>query len=350
VQHVALFWTACAPAAIFVILLSKGLLGSTYEPDFKQLAYQMESMFGRGVEDLSWSLSAVTQAGLFFKYLALWLWPDTGGMSIDLRVNFFESWSPAWVVFKLGAFVAFGLLGIWLLRRRNGALALAGFGLLYAWVLYLVEFSVARFQEPFVLYRSYLWAPGIVLAVTALLSTVPYRIVLAAFALWCPLLFYQAHDRLVSLSSPLRVWEDAVAKLPAAPVPWGSRTLYNLGREYLYSGQPDRAIALTDRCIATYRNTFQCYYARAAIHLQLEQYEQALPYLTRALEIQPDNGMVYHRLGMARENLGQFDEAVRLYRRASSLGFKGADLELLRISSPGKGVAPPKARNPRTAR
>ena len=36
----------------------------------------------------SLALSAVTQAGLFFKYLGLWLWPHPAGMSIDLRVDF----------------------------------------------------------------------------------------------------------------------------------------------------------------------------------------------------------------------------------------------------------------------
>ncbi|MGB7542859.1 MAG: tetratricopeptide repeat protein, partial [Burkholderiales bacterium] len=278
-RHAAIYLIACAPAAIFVALLSKGLIGEAYEPDFDLLAAQI----GDEIANFPWSLSAVTQAGLFFRYLAVWLWPDTRAMSIDLRVDFLDAWSPGWIVLKLSAFAAFGVLGFLLLRRR-GRIGLAGFGLLYTWILFLTEFSVARFQEPLVLYRSYLWAPGILIALVALLSGIPRRAALATFALACPVLLYQAHDRLVTFSSPLALWQDAVAKLPAKPIPWGSRTLYNLGREYLYDGQPDKAIEITERCMALYPNTFHCYYARGAIHLQLEEYERALPYFVRALE------------------------------------------------------------------
>ena len=237
IRHVAIYLATCAPVAIFVTLFRKSLIGETYEPDYGVIATQMEDVFGHAIADLSWPMSVVTQAGLFFKYLAMWLWPDTGAMSIDLRVDFLQAWSPGWILLKSSAFVAFGVLGFALLRRR-GRVGLAGFGMLFAWILFLAEFSTARFQEPFVLYRSYLWAPGILIAVVALASAVPLRAALAAFALAVPVLLYQAHDRLVTFSSSLRLWQDAVAKLPEKPVPWGSRTLYMAGREYVYGGQP----------------------------------------------------------------------------------------------------------------
>src|SRR5690606_9537638 len=104
-------------------------------------------------------LSAATQAGLFFKYAALWLWPNPAGMSIDLRVDFATGASVGWIGAKLAAYVACGALAVSALLRR-GAAGIAGFGLLYAWVLFAVMFSAVLFQEPFVLYRSYLWGAG----------------------------------------------------------------------------------------------------------------------------------------------------------------------------------------------
>src|SRR5207249_4496360 len=110
------------------------------------VAAQIESAFGHDIENFRWPLSAVTQAGLFFRYVALWLRPDTQAMSIDLRVDFLETWSPAWIVLKGSAFAAWGALGVLLLWRR-GRTGVAGFGLLYAWILFGVEFSTARFQD-----------------------------------------------------------------------------------------------------------------------------------------------------------------------------------------------------------
>ena len=263
-------------------------------------------------------------------------------MAVDLRIDPLASWSPAWIAIKVAAFAGVALCAAMLLRRR-GAAGLFGLGLLYAWILFLPEFAVVRLQEPFVLYRSYLWAPGIALGAVAALWSLGGRIALAAFALACPIMIVQAHDRLVTFSSPLRLWEDAAAKLPAGPVPWGSRVLYEVGREYLYSGQPDRAIAAADRCMASYPGTWQCVYARGAIHVQLEQYELALPYLMRAAEMRPSSGIAQHRIGLVLEKLDQIDDAKQRYRNAAALGFRGGDMELGRLGDSRSASVPAEA-------
>ncbi len=333
-RHTAIYLAACAPAAIFVLLLSKGLIGSVYEEAYSAISSQIESAGGEGAGDYPLAMSIVTQAGLFFRYLALWLWPDPGAMSVDLRVDFLGGWSAGWIAAKALAFTACGALGVALLWRR-GAARIAGFGLLYFWLLYLVEFSVARFQEPFVLYRSYLWAPGIACMVLAATSRLPRRVVVAAGVAACIALAFAARDRLLSFSSPLLLWEDAVAKLPQQTVPWGSRTMYNLGREYLYAGRPGKSVEVAERCIARYPETAQCRYARGAIRLHQQEFEAARADLSRVLEMQPASAIVHHRLGLALEGLGRIEQAQSSYRRASELGFKGADLELERLQSSG---------------
>jgi hypothetical protein len=336
IRHAAIYLAACAPAALYVVVFRAWLIGKGYEPDYSGVANQLEGVFGHAMQDFSLSLSAATQAGLFFKYLALWLWPDVRGMSIDLRVDFFETWSVPWVALKVSAFLAFGALGA-LLFRRGGRGGLAGFGMLYAWVLFLAEFSTARFQEPMVLYRSYLWAPGIVIAFVALLSAAPLRTAIVASAFAAPVLFYQAHDRLTTFSRSLLLWEDAVAKLPARPVPWGSRTLYMLGREYAYSGQLNEAVKIADRCMTQYPETVHCYYARGVIHFLLGEYDRALQYLSHVIELQPESGIAHHRLGLVLERLGRIRDALVEYRRAMTLGYAGATYEIDRLESAGGG-------------
>jgi tetratricopeptide (TPR) repeat protein len=181
--------------------------------------------------------------------------------------------------------------------------------MLYPWILFLVELTSVRFQEPFVLYRSYLWAPGIIVALTAALTYLPRKLALALLVAAMPVLAIQARDRLETFSSPLALWEDAAAKLPPHAVPGGYRTLFQLGRELLYSDQADKAIATANRCMAEYPRTPQCYLARGSIHLFLEQYAEALPYLTRALELDPGSGITRHHRGVALEKLGRVAEA-----------------------------------------
>lgn len=340
-RHAAIYLAACAPAAAFVTLRSLGVIGGVYEEGAGAIAAQVSAASGEDILQHSLALSAVTQAGLFFKYLALWLWPDPGAMSIDLRVDFAAGWSPAWIAAKVVGFAAFGVLGVVLLLRR-GAAGLAGFGLLFAWLLFFVEFTAVRFQEPFVLYRSYLWGPGVICIVVAVLSRLLRLGTLALGLAAGVALAWGAHDRLVTFSHPLRLWEDAAAKLPDRPVPWGSRTLYGLGREYLYAGRPEKAIATAERCAQLYPQTVQCVYARGAIHLHLEEYELARQHLLRALELKPGDGVIHHRLGLALEGLERLGEARAAFKRADDLGYAAGRFELQRLENPGSGVLAPR--------
>jgi tetratricopeptide (TPR) repeat protein len=339
-RYAALFLVACAPAALFVTLHRLDILGGAYEQAAGAVAAQIAANSGEEIAGRSLALSAVTQAGLFFRYLAAWLWPDPGAMSIDVRVDFAAGWSAAWIAAKLAGFAAGGALGA-LLLRRGGAAALAGFGLLYAWILFLVEFSAARFQEPFVLYRSYLWGPGYACIAVAALSLLPRRWAAGAGLAALAALAYGGHDRLATFADPLRLWEDAAAKLPPGPVPWGSRTLYGLGREYLYAGRPGKALATTERCERLYPRTAQCIYASGAVRLQQHEFARAADDLRRAIALEPASGVMHHRLGLALECLGRVEDAKASYREARSLGYGGAQIELQRLRAPGVPSKPP---------
>jgi len=345
-RNTAIYWAACAPAALFVVLLSKGIIGQAYEPYFDAVATQATNAHWGDVLASPWVGSAIVQAALFFQYIALWLAPMTSAMSLDLRVQFAELWSPAVALPAVFAFCGWIALATYLLFRR-GRIGVAAWGALYFWIMFIPELATVRYQEPFVLYRSYLWAPGLVVAVAAGFDWLASpRRVLAVLVPALGVLAWQAHDRLESLSSGLAAWEDAVAKLPAGAIPGGYRPLYEVGREYLYAGRVRDAVRVTDRCMALYPTTFDCYFARGAIHMELKEYEKALPYIVRAARLRPADGGTRHHLGLILENLGCVDDAMAQYRLATQLRFAGAEYRIERLVSPGSGLLPPQAEPP----
>ena len=349
-RYVALYLAACAPAAILVVLMAKGNIGARYEPEFDVIAAQITQEHWNDVLEHPWLGSMLAQAALFFRYAALWLAPRVSGMALDLRVDFAALWSPAIVLPALVGFAAIPALGAYLISRP-GAARMAGLGLLYLWILYLIEFTAIRFQEPFVLYRSYLWAPGLIMVLAALAGCLPVRAGALALVVAAPLalLWVQSYDRLRTFSSGIALWEDAAAKLPAEPVPGGWRTLHSLGREYLYGGMPQKAVATAERCLAQYPASYHCHMARAGIHLYLEEYEQAIPLIRRAIAIRPAPGWATAQLGFAMEQLGCREQARLHYRQAYEEGFMGAKYRLDSIDSPGTGLLPPSRTVRRTA-
>jgi len=161
-------------------------------------------------------------------------------------------------------------------------------------------------------------------------------------------LSWQANDRLQTFTSGLAVWEDAAAKLPADAIPGGHRPLYEVGREYLYAGRVQDALQATERCMKLYPTTYDCFFARGALHIHLGQNEAALPYVMRAIALRPADGVARHHLGLILENLGCLDEAKGHYRDAVERHFAGAQHRLDRIESPGKGFLPPRQAPPPT--
>jgi tetratricopeptide (TPR) repeat protein len=332
-RHTALYLACCAPAALLVTYLVKVKVGAAYEPDFEIVSAQVAQIGGPGAAFGSpWMESAVTQAGLFFRYFALWLLPDTDAMSFDWRTEFAGQWSPGMAALGVVGYAGYGLLGVWLLAR-GGAARVAGFGLLFPWILHFTEFATVRFQEPFVLYRSYLWAPGLMVVLALALTRLPIRAVAVFALLALPLLCYQARDRLQTFASGVALWEDAVGKLPQPAAPGGSRTLYYLSREYLSAGRFERAAEVAERCLVEYPATYDCHYARARIYLRQYQVREALPHLVSAVALRPERGEARHRLGFALEYLGCVEEARDQYRRAASLQFDEAKQALIRLES-----------------
>ena len=124
-------------------------------------------------------------------------------------------------------------------------------------------------------------------------------------------------------------------------MPGGYRPLYELGREYLYAGRLVDAVDVTGRCIRLYPRLFDCAFARAAIQIEMKQYEKALPSIISAIALRPSDRASRHHLGLILENLGCLEEAKAHYRVAIGMHSREAEYRLQRIENPGQGLLPP---------
>lgn len=239
-------WAAFVGVALLIVLRAKGVFGTPYEAMAADLFEQ------QGVAKsipLAHLLSVLTQAGLFFKYLLLWLFPNPAWMSLDMREPFVNSLT-AWQGWAgLLGFLAYGALGFWLLLRPRLA-GLAGLALLYPWLQFVLEFSSIRVQEPFVLYRSYLWMPGLLLFVPLLLSKWPGHRTLFGLGLLVLLLAPLAVNRLWVFADGYRLWNDAALLLPNDQVPGADRILFNRGQAAAGRNKWDEAIDDFERAVA----------------------------------------------------------------------------------------------------
>lgn len=325
------FAALCLPPAILVVLAVKGVIGTAYEPDSTKFISALSGIPSTDSPGMRWLVSGVTQTGVFFQYLQSWLLPDVRAMSADIRVDFIAGWIPAWIVAKIAAFSAFAAGGVFLLRR-GGKRGLVGWGMLFTWLLYATELSSLRFQEPFVLYRSYLWAPGIVLATTAILAGLNTRMLSASTLVVAPLLFLSAQDRLRSMSNDLSVWTDAAEKLPSISLLGSDRIYYNRGTQYLKEKKYREAIADFGKSLQQNPQVSQSYLQRGIAYYSLLDYRQAISNFDRAIALGNAQGLSYYSRAMAWEKLGCTEKAIKDYMHSRSLGSIMAEMALKNLN------------------
>jgi tetratricopeptide (TPR) repeat protein len=155
-------------------------------------------------------------------------------MSISMRPPFPISWMTFPQVLGIAGYLAVVAGGFLLVIRYRDWRALLGISLLFPALLFATEFSTVWVQDPFVLYRSYLWAIGVPGLVFFAAHGPSARAVLAAGIAVGGLLAWQCLDRVFSLATPQSAWTDAIAKLPNDPRAVGRWFPYlNRGTDYV---------------------------------------------------------------------------------------------------------------------
>ena len=198
-----------------------------------------------GADANAYGLSILNQAYLFFHYGLRWFVPLAEWMSINLRPPFPVSWGSFPQILGIPAYLAVLAGGSFLVWRFRDWRALAGLGLLLPALLFATEFVTVWVQDPFVLYRSYLWAIGLPALVFIVVHGLPPRLLLVGGIVVGALLVWQGLDRVASMSSAERAWTDAIAKMPKDPRSVGRWFAYlNRGVARVEAGQYN--LAMTD--------------------------------------------------------------------------------------------------------
>jgi len=310
---------AVALAAVGIFFLLYGRIIGTAFDEFSVAFLKQLDVLSPGVSQQAWPLSILNQMYLFPQYGLRWLFPVPGWLSIDLRPAFPLS---LWSMPHLLGVLAYGgvlLAGTWLLLTKRDEKSLLGLSLLLPALLFGTEFAVVWVQDPFVLYRSYLWAIGLPGLIVALLYGASSRSLIVTGALLAILLLAGSVNRLLSLASPITAWGDAIAALSDDPRAVGRwRPYLNRGESYVDKGMTEQA--LRDFTSADAMGDVEGYgqFNRGTALYLLKKYPAAVDAFTWAEKKGfPDANLFYQRglawiaQGKLREAHADFEQAIQ---------------------------------------
>jgi hypothetical protein len=324
---ITLYWLLCLPASIMVILAVKGVVASSYEPSVAPMLLALGNTSTMINDHGAWISSAVLQANFFSDYIYFWFIPDIRNISVDLRFDFVHIWSSWWLLPKLSLFILLPIYAAYCLTKK-GPLVFLACGFLYSWFLFFTEMVSVRFQEPFVLYRSYLWAFGYVVMLAAILIKIPRRTLIIIALPLCITLFILAQNRLSSFANDATLWKDAAKKLSSNTLIGSDRIFYNRGNAYLQEKKYLEAISDYSYAILQNQKFSEAYYNRSLAYASLKLYDESLNDLNSTLKINDHHASAFYAKGFVLEKKGCIDEAYKAYDKSSSLGNWMAKLKM----------------------
>jgi len=309
-------FVAYAAIAILVISMVKGLLGSAYEPFALEM---IKDALDSGVDPaLAYPLSIVTQTYLYFKYLLLWVFPDVRWISIDMR----ESLAPSLFAWPYSAAIA-GIVCYTMITvamvLRGGRVGLTGWILLFPWIMFATELSAVRVQEPFVLYRTYLWFPLIGALVPLALMRLNVKVAVAIAVPVLCVFVALSWNRLHSLSDALLTWDDVAKLLITGKEPGAGRIYYNRALALSAKGRHQEALLDLERTVALNPKLAPVHFARAKVNFELKRYSEAILNLNASISLDPKRSSAYFARSIALQQLGREDEALQDLRKSCEM-------------------------------
>ena len=324
-----------AVAAVVFFGIYGELIGKLFDQRSLDFAQQLERL-SPGITRRMYPLSILNEAALFFAYGFLWFAPNVMWMSVDMRPAFPLSYMAFPQVLGVVGYVGLWIAALWAVLRRRGALSLAGVALMFPLLLYTTEFATVWVQDPFVLYRSYLWAVAVPVVVAIVLTGFQPKTI---YVIGCAigLVFtVLAFERVQSLRDDHTAWGDAAEKIdlkaPANAVGrW--RPFLNLGAYHLDRGslgEAQRSFATAEALGSLHGS------ARFNQGVALQQQKKHAQALTTFAEAEKQGfsgqSLHYHR-GESAFALGQFALAFDSFSQgltSAAEGVTGKDMDRMR--------------------
>ncbi|MDD2545157.1 MAG: tetratricopeptide repeat protein [Burkholderiaceae bacterium] len=319
-----------AVATVFLITFGN-LLGTTFDARSVEFTQQLEAL-SPGITPWMYPLSVLNEAMLFFAYGFLWFFPNVTVMSLDLRPAFpLGFFSFPHVLGGLG-YIALAGTSIALFLKGRGVLSFVGLCLLFPLLLFFSEFATVWVQDPFVLYRSYLWAIAVPGLVAVLLTGSKPRTIYVLGGLLVAVFATLAWERTLSLRDPLTAWGDAAAKIdlkaPANAVGrW--QAFLNLGGYHIEMGSLGEAKKESATAEALGESKGYALFNMGVAYQREKNHAQALAFFARAEAKGFTDGLVQFHKGESLFALGRFGEAYQSLSKAveSSAGIASAATE-----------------------
>jgi tetratricopeptide (TPR) repeat protein len=291
------------------------ILGVAFDASSRLYVQQLEAL-SPGVSSHLFPLSIVNQAALFFWYGLLWFLPNIEWMSVDLRPAFPLSIGTFPQIVGAVGFVAVLAGAAWLLLRRSGMLALLGLCLLIPLLLFFSEFATVWVQDPFVLYRSYLWALPIPALIALPFMGFKPKVIYPVGVLLAVLFGALAVERSMSLKSDLAVWSDAAQKVDVRAKPnavgrW--RPFINRGAYYLDREMADYAYEDFARAEALGEPNGSARFNMGVSQQMMKKHAEALASFAKAESMGFTEPALYYQRGESLQALGRLGEAYDSY-------------------------------------
>jgi tetratricopeptide (TPR) repeat protein len=299
-----------------VLLKSYGsILGVAFDESSRFYVQQLEAL-SPGMSSRLFPLSILNQAALFFAYGFLWFIPNIEWMSIDLRPSFPLSFDAFPQLLGALGFLALLAAAAWLVLRHSSILGFLGLCLLLPILLYFSEFATVWVQDPFVLYRSYLWAvalPGLVaLPLIGLKPKIIYPLGVVLAVLFASL----AVERSLSLKDELAVWSDAAEKVDRHAKPnvvgrW--RPFINRGAYYLEHDLADYAYIDFVQAVALGEPNGSARFNMGVSQQMVRKHQEALASFAAAEAMGFREPALYYQRAETLQSLGRYNEAYDNY-------------------------------------
>lgn len=299
-KHIALAALAVLLLSVPIVFLfwkfyGSSFIGKIFDEHSIYLAQQIDSLNPGALANI-FPLSVLNEAGRFLVYGFLWIFPNVGWMSIDLRPAFPLDFNSPFLLLGAAAYLALLVASVWLVLRRRDLWGLAGVLLFFPLISYVISFYTVWIQEPFVLYRSYLWAiaiPGLVaLVLMRLTPRVIYSLGLVLGIVFGGL----ALERIMVMKNPGTAWQDAVEKIDLA----GPANMVGRSRAFLNLG------------------TYQ---------VERGRLDEGLGNLKKAAALGDFKGSANMNIGVAFQLQRKYSEALQAFAAAEAHGFRGVTLD-----------------------
>lgn len=277
------------------------LVGRMIDENSLVFAGQLDKLRPGALQQI-YALSVLNEAALFFYYGALWVLPYVGWMSIDMHPPFPTTLSSMPHALGALAYVVALILSVMAVIRRSDVWGFIALCLLFPLILFWTEFSTVWVQDPFVLYRSYLWAIPVPALIAVLLTGISSGTLYKAAVVLALVLGISTVDRISSMRNQQTVWTDVIEKvaLPSPPNAVGrARAFFNHGMN----------------------------------NLKLHELDLAMRDFSVAHTLGAVKGEALFAMGMTRHAMGQPAEALKLLQQAEVAGYSGALLQLHRGES-----------------